>query len=768
MPLILTKEIREIVIDLIRLKYRQRGKLTDDNLRNRAMKSLSHTLILNLRKKTYTQESYDGILSISLAYQRDFENIAIAVGNLDPLESDQLVRPDTPYNIASISKFVLMVMCCRLYQARKVSLDVPISNYISETGLPHLDKITLRHLLAHRSGFRDRAFVSFKEKESLSSLIKRKGDDFDLAGMPGERFYYANINFVLVAKIIIATIQKDLSACLEEFIVKPLNLKGLTVITENISIEDSFAKGYQADEEAKALQDCSGLFIFGATGLRATPSALTSLIIGFFRDDFIKKTLRKEILDSIQDETFEVVTPENIYRWPTKIGMGIEEVQVTLNNGEIIQVYGHGGWQNSHAIFMVIDPKDSSAYACCFSKTFKLEKIYQSHLREAWGKFQYHPTRQHEPKHVSLPLIGLGCVDLRPENSDIINLALKRGVTFFDTADCYGGGLSESALGEKLKSQSREQLFISSKCGVRFTSNGIQLSGNTEYIKAACEASLKRLQTPYLDLYYLHRIDPKVPIETSIIALAELVKAGKIINIGLSEITEVQLRRAHKIHPITAVQIEYAPWSRQDETNGLIAACQSLGIAIIAYSPLGRAFFTNIDENYFRSLPSGDFRKLLPRYNGDPLSDNILARQSLNQVAKEKGCSLSQLVLAWIMSKGLCVIPGTINAEHLNENLGALLVQISKIEHEKISDLIFSLKFSGERYPNSEVSGIFPEQNNLQQNRSLSQWPPSRNQTIIGVAFLAVGGLFAYSHLRRGPGNDALLTLTNLTKPSGP
>ncbi len=264
----------------------------------------------------------------------------------------------------------------------------------------------------------------------------------------------------------------------------------------------------------------------------------------------------------------------------------------------------------------------------------------------------------------------------------------------------------------------------------------------------------------------MHRVDPKTPVETSVAALADLVKTGKIRYIGLSEVTEAQLRRAHKVHPITAVQIEYAPWSLQDETNGLIKTCQSLGIAVVAYSPLGRAIFTNADEDYFKNLPRGDIRKYLPRYNGDALNHNMKARQGLNQLAKEKECSLSQLVLAWMMSKGLCVIPGTTNAEHLNENLGALLVTISKAEQKKIDNLVLSLKFMGERYPSSAVSGIFPEQTPEEpaKKSSLSQWMPSGKQAILGIGFLAIGGLYAYSYLRRSSAG-ALATPTIPPKP---
>jgi len=767
MPLDLPKEIRKIIIDMVHLKRKQGGQLTEHDLRERSLRSLSPSLALNLHNQAYAHETGDGILSVSLAYQNESESLAVAVGKLDPLKSDQAVHSNTPYNIASISKFVLMVLCYRLSQEGHILMDKPISHYISEVGLPHLNEITLTHLLAHRSGLRDRAFVSFEEKESVSSFIKRKEDDFDLAGRPGEQFYYANINYILVTKVILAVMKKDLSGCLEDLIVRPLSLKGLTVIAESKLDDNPPARGYRADKEAKTLQDCSDHFIFGATGFRATPSTLTNLIRGFFKDSFIKDVNRKMILDSIRDEIFEVLTPENTYRWPTKMGIGIEEVPVTLDDGEIIKLYGHWGWQNGHASFMVFDPQDGSAYACCFSKTFGLEKIYQAHLRQAWVKYQRPLVKQLETKEdFNLPLMGLGCVDLRSENGDIIDLSLKRGVRLFDTAECYGGGLSESALGEKLKSQPRESLFISSKCGVRFDNSGIHLSGTSEYIKAACEASLKRLKMSYLDLYYLHRVDPKIQIEESVTALAELVKEGKIRYIGLSEVTESQLLRAHKVHPVAAVQIEYAPWSRQDEANGLIKTCQSLGVAVVAYSPLGRAFFTNVDENYFKDLSSGDIRKYLPRYNGDALKNNMKARQNLNQAAKEKGCSLAQLVLAWMMSKGLCVIPGTTKAEHLNENLGALLVKVSKIEQAKISRLIQDLKFSGERYPSSAVSGIFPEEGQPVTKSNLSKWLPSRKQAILG-GFLAVGGFFAYSYLRTGS-SGTFASVAKLTQPRGP
>jgi hypothetical protein len=187
----------------------------------------------------------------------------------------------------------------------------------------------------------------------------------------------------------------------------------LTVIDKSKSDVHFPARGYQANDEATALEDGSDHFIFGATGFRATPTALTNLISGFFSDEYIKEANRQQILDSIQDETFEVVTPENVYPWPVKIGLGIEEVQISLNSGEIIKVYGHGGWQNTHASFMVFDPQDGSSYACCFSKTFGLEKIYESRL-QALFKQPFHSSNQSNPY---------------PENTNINNESNEKSST---------------------------------------------------------------------------------------------------------------------------------------------------------------------------------------------------------------------------------------------------------------------------------------------------------------------------------------------------
>lgn len=342
--------------------------------------------------------------------------------------------------------------------------------------------------------------------------------------------------------------------------------------------------------------------------------------------------------------------------------------------------------------------------------------------------------------HNSLSM-GLGCLNLNSDNHAIIDYAIEKGVTVFDTADCYGAGESEKALGAKIKNYPRENFYISTKCGISFQQDGIHISGTSEYINQACDASLKRLQTEYIDLYYLHRVDPETPIETSVSALANLVKAGKIKYIGLSEVTEDQLRRASRIHPVTAVQIEFSPWARQDESNGVIAACKELGITVVAYSPLGRALFTTCKAEYFNQLSSQDFRKLLPRYEGDKLELNIKARDELQKFASEKGCTLAQLVLAWEMSFGFTVIPATTNQEHLNENLSALLVNIAESDKQEMDDILNQIKFHGPRYPSNDVSGIFPE-------KSGDSLLTKRN-ILLGLGFVtAVGGLFAYSRCR--------------------
>ncbi len=184
---------------------------------------------------------------------------------------------------------------------------------------------------------------------------------------------------------------------------------------------------------------------------------------------------------------------------------------------------------------------------------------------------------------------------------------------------------------------------------------------------------------------------------------------GKIKQYGLSEVTADQIRRAHKIHPVSAVQIEYAPWSREDEQNDVIKTCKELGITIVAYSPLGRAFFTKANASFFKELKQDDFRSQLPRYQGDTLQKNLKAKEALQQYADKKNCSLAQLVLAWEMAKGIIPIPATVNVKHLTENMLALTIKLSASEFEEIQKIILSCQFVGPRYPDANFSAIHPE-----------------------------------------------------------
>lgn len=318
-----------------------------------------------------------------------------------------------------------------------------------------------------------------------------------------------------------------------------------------------------------------------------------------------------------------------------------------------------------------------------------------------------------------LPQMGLGCLELTRSNNGIVDYAIKNNITYFDTADCYGNGESERALGEKLiLNKYREKLFISTKGGVKLSSTGVSVDGTSQYLKQACDASLNRLQIDYVDLYYLHRTDPDTPIEESVKALSELVQQGKVNYIGLSEVTADQIRRAHHVHPITAVQIEYSPWSTQDDKNGVIETCRELGIQIVSYSPLGRAFFTDVHEPYFENIDKNDFRRLLPRYWGEHYKFNRVAKHELDKFASVKQCSVAQLVLAWELKKGFSVIPATTKENHFDEDFKAIFIELSDNDINSLNNIVSKSHYSGPRYPNESVSAIFPEKSKSKWNNS--------------------------------------------------
>jgi aryl-alcohol dehydrogenase-like predicted oxidoreductase len=303
--------------------------------------------------------------------------------------------------------------------------------------------------------------------------------------------------------------------------------------------------------------------------------------------------------------------------------------------------------------------------------------------------------------------LGLGCMGMSmgygPGNdshsTQVIQRAIELGVTFLDTADMYGWGHNEELISKVINSQ-RDTLTIATKMGFkRSGQDGYCIDGSPAYIKEACNASLKRLAIETIDLYYLHRVDPQTPIEDSIGAMADLVKEGKIRYIGISEVKPATIRKAAKIHPITAVQSEYSLWERTPEQE-VISTCLELGIGFVAYSPLGRGFLTGtvMDLN---QLSGEDFRSLLPRFQGNNFIENQKLIHELTKIAQEKQCSLSQLTLAWILAQpaNILPIPGTKRLAYLEENLGALDV---KLTQEDLSNLekLFPLNIAkGNRYP---------------------------------------------------------------------
>jgi aryl-alcohol dehydrogenase-like predicted oxidoreductase len=312
--------------------------------------------------------------------------------------------------------------------------------------------------------------------------------------------------------------------------------------------------------------------------------------------------------------------------------------------------------------------------------------------------------------------IGLGCMGMSmaygpgddKESINTIHRAIELGVTLIDTADMYGWGHNEELIGKAIKSQ-RDKLVLATKMGFakgQGDSLSFYLDGSPAYVKKACDASLKRLGVETIDLYYLHRVDPKTPIEDTIGAMADLVKAGKIRHIGISEVKPLTIRRAAKVHPIAAVQTEYSLWERYPEIE-ILPTCQELGIGFVAYSPLGRGFLTGTVSN-IAELSADDIRHFLPRFQADNFSVNKNLIVKLKNITEKKHCSMAQLGLTWILAKkeNIVPIPGTKRMQYIEENLGALNLQLSPDDLNEIENL-FSVNIAkGEKYPeafNSEA-----------------------------------------------------------------
>ncbi|KAF8688166.1 hypothetical protein HU200_042397 [Digitaria exilis] len=305
---------------------------------------------------------------------------------------------------------------------------------------------------------------------------------------------------------------------------------------------------------------------------------------------------------------------------------------------------------------------------------------------------------------------GLGCMGMtayygppkpEPDMIALIHHAVATGVTLLDTADSYGPHTNEILLGKALKGGLRKKVDLASKFGVAFVDGEPDFRGDPAYVRAACEGSLRRLGVDCIDLYYQHRIDTRVPIEVTIGELKKLVEEGKIKYIGLSEASASTIRRAHAVHPITAVELEWSLWSRDVEED-IIPTCRELGIGIVAYSPLGRGFFSG-GAKLIQSLPEGDIRKNWPRFQPENFDKNIKIFERVNEMAKRKGCTPSQLALAWVHHQGndVCPIPGTTKIENFNQNVRALSVKLTPEEMSELESYAAADIVQGDRDPQS-------------------------------------------------------------------